>query len=72
MQARGWYAPETAAYGLKELEAFRFYPEGSVRMPSPVPMPTKTSLLPYQPGANVEIGLPTLDQLNFATIDGGE
>jgi len=72
MQARGWYAPETAAFGLKEIEAFRFFPEGSVRMPTPVPMPTKTSLLPYQPGANVENGLPTLDQLNFATIDGGE
>lgn len=72
MQARGWYAPETAAYGLKELEAFRFFPEGSVRMPTPMPMPTRTSPLPYQPGASADNGLPTLDQLNFATIDGGE
>ncbi len=72
MQARGWYAQETAQYGLNELKAFRFYPDGSVRMPSPTPMPTKTSLLPYQPGALLSNGLPTIDQLNFATIDGGE
>jgi len=72
MQARGWYAKETAQFGINELAAFRFFPEGSVRMPTPTPMPTATSPLPYQPGAPLSDRLPTLDQLNFATIDGGD
>ncbi len=37
MRERGWYSPEAVDYGLKELQNFRFVPEGTIVAPRQIP-----------------------------------
>ena len=45
MQEKGWYSPEAVAYGLREIERFRFVREAEV--PPPREIPGGTGKLPY-------------------------
>ncbi|MGD8860431.1 MAG: transglycosylase domain-containing protein [Myxococcales bacterium] len=52
MKARGWYSDEAVAYGLKELEDFRFVPEGTITEPRTIP--GTTAPLPYMRAFDTE------------------